>query len=203
MIAAVCGLSVAGCSTGPPRPISAAELHAAELFPYYRVYWAGRVFERVPVTAADGIAGYIPSVGESVDYGDCDKGHGILHTGGCTLPLSITTMVYHRHPNQPLGSQRNILLRGVPAAVYAGGHAIEIYTGRLAIDVLADSSARAMQAALALRPVNAPGRAGSTLPPPAYCPQLYGPAPHYPVARAPDGRLDCISPATVQLEGGS
>ena len=65
----------------------------------------------------------------------------------------------------------------MPATIYDGGRSIELYSGRLAIDVFSDSLAEALDAVRALRPVNAPGSATGPLPSPVYCPGLSGPQP--------------------------
>ena len=80
------------------------------------------------------------------------------------LPLQVTTVIYRLHSNAPLGPQRNIVVRGVPAIVYDEGHSIELYTGREAIDVFSDSLAHALAAAQQLQPVNAPGSAARLAP---------------------------------------
>ena len=101
---------------------------------------------------------------------------GIFGGGSCQLPLQVTTVIYRLHSNTPLGPQRNMVIRGVPATVYDGGRSIELYTGRLAIDIFSDTYAHAIRAtALQLLPVNAPGSASGPLPPPVYCPGLSGP----------------------------
>ena len=91
------------------------------------------------------------------------------------LPLQVTTVIYRLHANQPLGPQRNLLIRGVPATIYDEGRSIELYSGRVAIDIFSDTFARARAAALALRPLNASGSAAGPLPRPVYCPVLFGP----------------------------
>ncbi len=168
-------IAASGCATGHPRPLAASALAEAEVFPYFRVYWVGPSFEGHPLAAADGQKGYISSVGDSVYYGDCVKGKGIFGGGSCVLPLQVTSVIYRLHSNATLGPQRNILVRGVPATVYDGGHSIELYSGRVAIDIFSDTFARALAAARELRPLNAPGGAGENLPPPVYCPGLSGP----------------------------
>jgi hypothetical protein len=164
-----------GCGATHPNPIAARELAEAQTFPYYRVYWVGRSFLRRPLVAADGQKGYINSVGDSVYYGDCVHGKGIFGGGSCILPLQVTTVVYRLHSNAPLGRQRNIVVRGVPATVYDQGRSIELYTGRVAVDVFSDNYAHAIAAAQRLLPLNAPGSARGALPPPVYCPGLSGP----------------------------
>ncbi|MGH2833418.1 MAG: hypothetical protein ACRDK2_11660 [Solirubrobacteraceae bacterium] len=172
---AACAL--AGCSTEHPPPISASELAQARTFPYYPVYWVGRNFGRVPLTAAGGQTTYNSTIGDSVYYGDCVHGKGLLQTGSCRLPLQVTTVVYQLHSNVGLGSQRNALIRGVPATIYEDGHAIELYSGRLAIDISSNSPSAALLAASQLRPMNAPGSSSVPLPTPVFCPELSGSIP--------------------------
>lgn len=168
-------LVAAGCgSTRHPSPISAGELAEAQSFPYYRVYWVGASFEGSRLTAADGLHEYMERIGDSVYYGDCVKTKGIFGGGSCVLPLQVTTVIYHFHSNGPLGPQRNIVVRGVPATVYDEGRSIEIYTGRVAVDVFSDTYAHALAAAQRLLPINAPGSASEPLPAPIYCPGLAG-----------------------------
>ncbi len=179
-LAMVCALAAlaAGCgsTTEHPRPIAAGELAEAQTFPYYRIYWAGSRFEGLPLVAADGLKGYDSEIGDSVYYGDCVTGRGVFGGGGsCTLPLQVTTVIYRVHSNAPLGPQRNMLIRGVPATVYDEGRSIELYSGRLSIDIFSDTFARGYAAALRLRPLNASGSATGPLPAPVYCPGLSGP----------------------------
>ena len=173
-LCAALALTGTGCGTGHPAPISSRELTEAQTFPFYRVYWVGPNFGGSRLTAADGLRGYIEKIGDSVYYGDCVKSKGIFGGGSCQLPLQVTTVIYRLHSNAPLGPQRNILVRGVPATVYDEGRSIEIYTGRVAIDVFSDRFAHALQAAQRLLPINAPGSAAGNLPPPVYCPGLSG-----------------------------
>ncbi|MGH2863786.1 MAG: hypothetical protein ACRDJX_00895 [Solirubrobacteraceae bacterium] len=174
LLALCAALALAGCGTSQPGEVSAGELAEAQTFPYFRVYWVGRSFAGRPLAAADGFKGYVPTVGDSVYYGDCVNSKGLLGGGNCELPLQVTTVIYILHSNKALGGQRNILVRGVPATVYDEGRAIEIYTGRVAIDVFSDSYAHALQASERLYPVNAPGSPAGNLPVPVYCPGLYG-----------------------------
>jgi hypothetical protein len=174
--------ALAGCGTSQPGPVSAVELAEAQTFPYFRVYWVGRSFDGRPLAATDGFKGYVSTVGDSVYYGDCVNSKGLLGGGNCQLPLQVTTVIYILHSNKALGAQRNIIVRGVPATVYDEGRAIEIYTGRVAIDVFSDSFAHALQASEHLYPVNTRGFGSRNLPSPIYCPGLYG-------AQSPDLQL--------------
>jgi hypothetical protein len=179
-LAALCALLLAalalsGCGTARPRAVDANELAEAQTFPYFRVYWAGRSFLGQPLAAVDGQKGYLSSIGDSVYYGDCVKGKGIFGGGSCILPLQVTTVVYRLHSNETLGRHRNIVVRGVPATVYDEGRSIELYSGRVAIDLFSNTFAHAYAAARALLPLNAPDPATTDLPPPIYCPGLFGP----------------------------
>ncbi len=174
-VAAFCAaIAVAGCGTSHPPPLPASDLAEAQTFPYYRIYWVGPRFDDHPLAAVDGLDGYIPKVGDSVYYGDCVQSKGIFGGGSCLLPVQVTTVVYVLHSNATLGPQRNMLIRGVPATVYDEGRSIEIYTGRVAIDIFSDDYAHALQASEELRPLNAPGSASGDLPLPVYCPGLSG-----------------------------
>jgi hypothetical protein len=174
-LALVLGTACAGCTTGPPPPISAQELAQVETFPYYKVYWTGRDFLGNALTAAGGIDNYNPLNGESVYYGSCASGGGLLGEGTCSLPLQVTTLVWVPHSNRALGPQQNGLIRGVPATLYGHGRSIELYSGHLAIALTADTPADALLAAHSLRPLNAAGAPSEALPPPTYCPGLVGP----------------------------
>jgi hypothetical protein len=172
-LASAACLLAGGCATVHPGPISVRELAEAQTFPYYPVYWTGPRFGSYPLAAADGRESYNSTVGDSVYYSDCLSGKKPpLGGGGCQLPLQVTTLVYTRHANAALGPQRNVLLRGVPATIYDDGQSIELYSGRLAIDVHSDSLPDALRAVRELRPINAPGSAAGPLPPPVFCPGL-------------------------------
>jgi hypothetical protein len=164
-----------GCGTVHPPELGDAALVEAQTFPYFKLYWAGPSFAGHPLAATDGLKSYSAGIGDSVYYGDCISGKGLLGGGGsCLLPLQVTTVIYSLHSNAPLGPQRNILVRGVPATIYNEERSIELYSGRVAIDVYSDTLAHALLAAGQLQPLNAPGKAGR-LPPPVYCPGLSGP----------------------------
>jgi hypothetical protein len=175
LAAAATALSAAGCGASHPKPIALASLAEVQTFPYYRVYWVGPTFQGFHLSATDGIRGYNASVGTSVYYGDCVHYKGIFGGGSCLLPLQVTTVIYRLHSNSTLGPQRNLVVRGVPAVVYDEGRSIEVYTGRVSVDIFADDYAHAIAAAHLLLPVNAPGSATGDLPPPIYCPGLSGP----------------------------
>ena len=164
-----------GCGTVHPPALSGEALAEAQTFPYFKLYWAGPSFAGHALAATDGLKSYSAGIGDSVYYGDCVSGKGLLGGGGsCLLPLQVTTVIYSLHSNAPLGPQRNMLIRGVPATVYNEERSIELYSGRVAIDVYSDTLAHALLAADQLKPLNAPGSANAKLPPPVYCPGLSG-----------------------------
>jgi hypothetical protein len=175
LLAAAVAVAAAGCSTSKPPPIDKGSLAEARVFPYFEVYWAGRSFDGSALAAVDGLQGYIPTVGDSVYYGDCVQRKGIFGGGSCSLPLQVTTVIYTLHINDALGPQRNTVIRGVPAVVYDEGRSIELYTGRVAVDIFSDTYEHAFAAAQRLQPINGPGSATVNLPPPVYCPGLSGP----------------------------
>jgi hypothetical protein len=165
-----------GCGTTHPPPLTSAAFAQAQTFPYYPLYWAGPRFAGSPLAAVDGLENYSAGIGDSVYYGDCVSGKGLLGGGGsCLLPLQVTTVIYGLHSNSALGPQRNILIRGVPGTLYDEERSLELYSGRTAIDIFSDTLAHALLAAKELRPLNAPGSASENLPPPVYCPGLSGP----------------------------
>ncbi|HEV2980722.1 MAG TPA: hypothetical protein VGX51_04775, partial [Solirubrobacteraceae bacterium] len=175
LLAVAVAAAAAGCSTSKPPPIDKGSLAEARVFPYFEVYWAGPRFEGNALAAVDGLRSYLPSVGDSVYYGDCVAHKGIFGGGSCLLPLQVTTVMYTLHKNATLGPQRNTVIRGVPAVVYDEGRSIELYTGRVAVDIFSDTYSHASAAAQELLPINASGSATGNLPPPVYCPELYGP----------------------------
>jgi hypothetical protein len=174
LLAALTASLLCGCGASQPPTISSTELAEARSFPYYTLYWVGETFVHRPLTAADGVEGYKPKDGDSIYYGDCVSGESILGSGGCLLPLKVTTAIYELHSNVDLGPQRNTVLRGVPAAIFDEGRAIELYTGRLMVDVYSNNPSRALAAVKLLRPINATGSASGPLPLPVYCPWLNG-----------------------------
>jgi hypothetical protein len=176
LVLATMATVASGCGTAHPRPLESAALAEAQTFPYYKLYWVGPSFIGRPLAAVDGLKSYSAGIGDSVYYGDCVNGKGLLGGGGsCLLPLQVTTVIYRLHSNSALGSQRNALIRGVPATIYDEERSIELYSGRLAIDVFSDTLAHALLAANQLLPLNAQGSSAGKLPAPVYCPGLAGP----------------------------
>jgi hypothetical protein len=144
---------LAGCSTHPAPPIGRADLDAAQHFKEFTVYWVGKKIDGIPLTAADNLADFHSGVGFALYYGDCGS-RGALHTGGCALPLKVTTDLYTPHSDVSFGPQHWVLVHHVPAVVYQGGNYIEIYTDRQTIDIVAATPKLASDAAVALKPFN-------------------------------------------------
>jgi hypothetical protein len=143
----------AGCATHSPSLLSAQALRPTRMMRDLPIFWAGTHFEGIPLTAADRPEDYLPALGLRVYYGDCGP-HALLSSGGCTLPLEINSIIYRRHSTLDLGPQRPTRLRGVPAIVFDGGKSIELYTGRVSVDVYSNSPSRALHAVQALRTLN-------------------------------------------------
>src|SRR5437899_9646255 len=121
-----------GCGTAHPRPLERTALAEAQTFPYYKLYWVGPSFIGRPLAAVDGLKSYSTAIGDSVYYGDCVNGKGLLGGGGsCLLPLQVTTVIYRLHSNSALGPQRNTLIRNLPATIYDEERSIELYSRRL------------------------------------------------------------------------
>ena len=157
-------------------PIAARELAEAQTFPYYRVYWVGPRFDGHALAAADGLQGYIPPIGDSVYYGDCVRGKGIFGGGSCQLPLQVTTVIYRLHSNAAAR----------PAAQHARARRARGRLRRRPLDRdLQRAASRSMssptrsrtrcRAAARAAPAERARLGPGTLPPPVYCPGLYGP----------------------------
>ena len=83
-------------------------------------------------------------------------------------------MIYGLHSNATLGPQSNMVIRGVPATVYDEGRSIELYSGRLAIDIFSDTFAHAPGRRCNCVRSTRPARPPAKLPPPVFCPGLSG-----------------------------
>jgi len=172
MIAAVlaAGGLLAGCATHPAHPLSTKQLSYVRKFRLYTIYWAGRRMDGVPITGADSPSEYDPNIGMTLYYGNCERG-GALVPNGCTLPLKITTVIYVPQSNAALGPRRKVRLRGVPAVIYDDGHDIQLYTDEMAVDVVADTRRRALEAVAHLTPFNRGTSVGwPAFPPPQFKP---------------------------------
>jgi hypothetical protein len=184
---AVIAVAMSGCGTHAPPPLSMHDINVARRFTVYNIYWVGRQFQGIPLTAADFRREYNPGLGLAVYYGDCQTKVSLLGSGTCKLPLEIDTVCYVQHYNDALGARRNIRIRGVPAVVFNGGKAIELYTDHVLIDVFGDTPARALAAAKRLFPLNGPPELrhfAPQLPPPRFRPD-YKPPKRRPGSKPP------------------
>jgi hypothetical protein len=161
---------IAGCATHPAPPISAKQLDYAKSFHLFTLYWAGKRMDGIPLTEADGLGDYIPSIGVTMYYGNCEH-KSLLKLGGCTLPLKVTTVWYIPHSNISLGRQRNVRLHGVPAVIFNGGDEIELYTDAMAVDVIGATPKLTMEGVRHLTTFNrTPSAAWPAFPPPEFTP---------------------------------
>jgi len=168
---------LAACTTHPAPPISAQALRSARSFKEYTVYWAGPSVDGTPLTAANSPLYFYAPVGFAMYYGDCE-GRGTFHAGGCTFPLRITTSIYSAAQDPSSRPLRRLLVHGVPAVAYNQGRNIEVYTDRMGVNIVADTPARAIDAARALRLFNRRASAGF----PAFPEPVFQPRP----AQAPE-----------------
>jgi hypothetical protein len=160
-------MALAGSGPAGDEPSSRFTLAQARAFRDFPLYFAGdRVdgIELVAVLRRDDTASYVSFV-----YGDCTPGDD----AGCAPPAEIQVWpACLRHPALYGGSQpkapdvEQITIRGVPAASLEDGMRLEIQTGRSTVVVFADSPARALRIAGALRSVNSFVPAGTALPQP-------------------------------------
>ncbi len=105
-----------GCGTVQPAGARRRSSGRSANVPLLQALLGGPKLRRPPAAATDGLKSYSAGIGDSVYYGDCVSGKGLLGGGGsCLLPLQVTTVIYSLHSNAPLGPQRNVLIRGVPA----------------------------------------------------------------------------------------
>jgi hypothetical protein len=153
---------------GEHEPRASFTLEQARAFDEFPLYDAGDPVDGLPLVAVlrrDDTARYVTFV-----YGDCAPGDD----AGCAPPAEIQIWPACRRnlalygassPEGPSGERTTI--RGVPALSLDEGTRLEIQTGRSIVVVFADSRARALRVAGALRAVNGSVPAGEPLPQPA------------------------------------
>jgi hypothetical protein len=145
-------------------------------FERFALYWVGPAFEGIPLKQIS--AGGSPSRdpdpsvlarGPIMFIHSNQRDCRLLEDAGvwCDrgVRLIVDTLILCKSSVSTLPRPR-LRLRGVPAAVYGGGH-LELYTGRVAIRIYADSDRRALRLARALRPANRLGTDSRRLPPPS------------------------------------
>ena len=156
-----------GVSGSAPARVEARDLVRPHAFDDFPLYDAGDQVDGLPLTAVlrrDGTADFVSFV-----YGDC----AARDDEGCAPPVEVQVWPACRRnldlyasgrPGTPVPEPTTA--RGVPAAFLDDGTRLELQTGRSTVVVFADSRARVLRVAYALRPVGARALSGP-LPPPA------------------------------------
>lgn len=120
------------------------------------VYWLGETYARLPITEVlkD------PSGAITFKYGNCLR----AGNNSCVTPLRVVTSPDNSFLPGGDAPVREATIRGVPAVVANRGMTIEIPTGGVVVDVSADTSMLAAEAAERVAPINAAGAPGEPLP---------------------------------------
>jgi hypothetical protein len=135
------------------------ELHQVRREARHPVYFLGRRFEGLPLTA---VSFHRPRSGYlSFLYGTCTV--PLPADGGCGVPVSVQAFPFRaKQWRLAVGCYRVAPVRGVPAARHDG---LVLLTERGVIKIYARTTAQERRAAAALRPVGA-RRPGGNLPSP-------------------------------------
>jgi len=155
--AAVLALVLGGCaSTVQDQPIAHNILESLVVAPY-PVYWLGGSFRGWSITEAS----RDPGGASTIQYGDCLEGG----QGVCVPPVRVVTSPDNSFV--PGGATPRAIrkIRGVKAVLTEEGRTIEIPTGRVIVDIYAQSPRVASAAAETIVPINAVGPPSSALPP--------------------------------------
>jgi hypothetical protein len=154
VLAGALALSACG-DTLQDRPIPHNTLESLLVAPY-PVYWLGRSFQGMSITAA----GHDPGGSFTVQYGDCVEGG----QSTCVPPLKIVTSPDNSFVAGGSTPQRSAVLRGVAAVIAQKGHTIEIATAGVVVGIYADRPRLAAAAARTIVPINEVGVPGAQLP---------------------------------------
>jgi hypothetical protein len=187
---------LAGCGTATPRT-SATDSRSegpeafttadARSFSSFPLYWLGRSFDRLPLTALTrrddaALAGHnVRADYVGFVYGDCVA----TDETGCPPPLEVQVWPacerslgdYTLTPAGDPVPHRMTSVRGVPAAFFERGLRLELYTGNVTVVIFGLSKQLVLRAAGALAAANALASDRATLP--------------RPVRGAMSGRLPC------------
>jgi hypothetical protein len=150
--------ALAGCVLADEQNVDAALEELAER-PGPTPYYAGETFEGLPLTHVSDGPGPL-----GFAYGDCEPP---VDEGGCPAPLAIQVWPIERRPPGAISSMiecRKVTVRGAPGAFFNSD--LDLYVGDWTVVVFADSPARALRAAEALRPVGADHATDKDLPAP-------------------------------------
>jgi hypothetical protein len=160
LVALAAAAAVGGCAwTDAPQGDST--LQEIRDLPGPPPYFVGEEFEDLPLTA---ILGHAPPL--TFVYGDCEVPRG--SDGGCAPPLEVQVWPLKRRPPGSISTMiecRRVTVRGVPGAFF--GSDLDLYVGNQTVVIFADSQARALRAAEALRPVDANRATTEDLPAPS------------------------------------
>jgi hypothetical protein len=159
--------------TSTPDPFTPADAYSFSAFP---VYWLGRSFDGLPLSAvtrradADLPGEHVRANYVGFVYGDCVA----TDETGCPPPLEVqiwpacerSLADYALTPAGDPLAHRVTFVRGVPAALFERGLRLELYTEDVTIVVFGLTQQAVLHAAAGLRAANALGSERSTLPPP-------------------------------------
>ncbi|MGH3042569.1 MAG: hypothetical protein ACRDNG_12675, partial [Gaiellaceae bacterium] len=149
-----------GCSsTDEPRGDSTVD--EIRDLPGPAPYFVGETFEELPLTAILG-----RTLPLSFIYEDCEPPPD---EGGCPAPLEVQVSLIERLPPGMISEMiecRRVTVRGVEGA-FVGADGLHLYVGNQTVVIFADSAARALRAAEALRPADADRATGEDLPAPS------------------------------------
>lgn len=176
--------ALGGCAnTLQDQPVGDAALAAAVGVHRFPIYWAGRTFQGMPLSAT----GRDPGGAFDMAYGDCVVGG----QGTCVTPLLIVTSPDNSFLPGGRHARSRALIRGRSAITAQGGRTIELATGTVVISIFAQTSMLARLAAAVMMPINLPGE--------PYLP-LERPAPNSGFASAPLGGHEAApAPGAGQL----
>jgi hypothetical protein len=153
---ALCAVAAGGCAdTIQDQPIAHNVLEGLLAVPY-PVYWLGGSFHGMAITEA----ARDPSGSYRIQYGDCVLG------GQSTCVPALRVVTSPDNSFMALGSapHRTAHVRGLAAAVVAGGRTIEIATAGVVVSIFAEDSRLAAAAARTVVPINAIGAPAAPLP---------------------------------------
>jgi hypothetical protein len=158
LVLSALGVGACGGNTLQNKPVAPSILEplvAQEQFP---VYWLGSAFRGLRITrvARD------PSGSYQIQYGNCTAGG----ENACVAPLQIVTSPDNSFLPGGDQPQRQVPIRGVRGISTSGGETLVVATGGVVVDLYADSSALARDAAAAMVTIGTPGAPGALLPRP-------------------------------------
>ncbi len=165
-----------GCGTAPPAADQRGARPKRKRSPTTSSTGPGPIFAGHPLAATDGLKSYSAGIGDSVYYGDCVSGKGLLGGGGsCLLPLQVTTVIYSpalQRAARPAAQHADQRRAGDRLQRRTLDRALQRPRGdRRLLGHARPRAARGQTATAAER-----ARLGSAkLPPPVYCPGLSGP----------------------------